>query len=141
MPVRLRLPAPLVYSYVLNKKVVSVAHSSCIFCRIVSKEMVATIIAENTSIVVIKDASPQAPIHYLIIPRKHIPNLQSFQDSDIILAGEMLLMARHLSTSMGYLQQFRLVMNNGDTVGQTVFHAHCHYLAGSSYKKSENNLV
>ena len=103
---------------------------TCIFCKIIAKEIPAQVIAENNDILVIKDIVPKAPIHYLIIPKTHIADVQSLQDTDGMFAGKMLLMAKQLSQTLPDPAAFKLIMNNGAAVGQSVFHIHCHFIAG-----------
>ena len=105
---------------------------TCIFCKIIRKQIPTQVIAENDTILVIKDINPKAPIHYLIIPKKHIQDVQAMQQSDAYLFGDIALMAQHLSLQGGQAepQAFRLVMNNGHAAGQRVFHMHMHYLSG-----------
>lgn len=102
----------------------------CIFCKINSKELPADIIAETDDLFVIRDIAPKAPIHYLIIPKKHVADVQSFDEADEALAGKLLMMARKLSKQLPGTQDFRLLVNSGPAVGQKVFHLHVHMLAG-----------
>lgn len=104
--------------------------NSCIFCKIIAKQIPSTVIAETDDIIVIKDINPKAPVHYLIIPKKHIKDLTELELQDVELAGNMVLMAKQLSQELSGPQAFRLIVNNGADAGQCVFHAHVHFLAG-----------
>lgn len=103
---------------------------SCIFCKIIARSLPADIVAETDDIIVIKDIRPRTPIHYLIIPKKHIPDIQSLRQEDEAVAAHILLMAQQLSLNLPGSKAFRLVSNNGSDVGQIVFHIHFHFLAG-----------
>lgn len=102
----------------------------CIFCKIISGIIPAKKIYESDDIIVIADIAPKAPIHYLIIPKKHISNIQSCNQEDQEMLGSILLVAQHLSVNMLNNCEFKLVVNNGKSVGQSVFHIHFHFLAG-----------
>ena len=104
---------------------------NCVFCRIISKELPATIVAQNDSLMVIKDLHPKAPIHYLIIPKKHIVNLVELDKNDVEIPTAMILMAQKLANDLPS-QAFKLVANNGAAAGQVVFHLHFHFLAGDT---------
>lgn len=103
--------------------------NNCIFCKIIAKEIPATIVAENDHILVIKDIAPKSPIHYLIIPKNHIADVQQMHSEDAMLAGKIFLMAQQLANQFK-VNGFRMVLNNGKEVGQSVFHMHCHFLSG-----------
>ena len=101
----------------------------CIFCKIINKQIPAEIIAQNNNILVIKDIAPKAPVHYLIIPKKHYADITQLPNDEKSLAADLLLMAKQLSEKH---PSFRLVSNNGKASGQEVFHIHIHFLAGKS---------
>ncbi|KKP35268.1 MAG: Diadenosine tetraphosphate (Ap4A) hydrolase and other HIT family hydrolase [candidate division TM6 bacterium GW2011_GWF2_32_72] len=103
---------------------------NCIFCKIIAKEIPSDIILENDDILVIKDLHPKAPIHYLIIPKKHIVNIKELHDADLLNAAQIMIAARELSRKLSGDGSFRLIMNNGADSGQSVFHMHCHFLSG-----------
>lgn len=106
--------------------------STCIFCKIMSKEIPAQIIAENDNVLVVKDIAPKAPIHFLIIPKKHITDVSQLKSEDRDYAADLLMMAAQLSKTQEGASSFRLVNNNGASVGQSVFHIHVHFLAGQA---------
>jgi histidine triad (HIT) family protein len=101
----------------------------CIFCKIIANQIPSKRIAETDDLIVIADIAPQAPVHYLIIPKKHIKNLQSVENLDQEMLGNILLMAKKLSQNLSGNQEFRLISNNGTSFGQSVFHIHFHFLA------------
>lgn len=108
-------------------------HQNCIFCKIILGDIPSTKVKDTSDLIVVKDITPKAPTHLLIIPKKHIPNLQSASDLDQELLGSMLLMAKELSQDLNDPQEFRLISNNGSSVGQSVFHIHFHFLAGKKF--------
>ncbi len=101
-------------------------NTSCIFCKIISKEIPADIIAETSDMIAIRDIHPKAPTHLLIIPKKHIVDIQSLTHEDLAIGSHVFAMAQQLAQG----RAFRLLMNNGQDVGQSVFHLHAHFLAG-----------
>jgi len=107
-----------------------VMQNDCIFCKIISKEIPTKIVDENEDVLVIQDINPKAPIHYLILPKKHIQSIAQLESSDSQYVAKMMLMARKLADQTLKSDSFRLIMNNGAAAGQTVFHLHCHFLSG-----------
>jgi len=105
----------------------------CIFCKIVAGHLPAHVVAESQDVLVIKDIHPRAPIHYLIIPRKHVVHLGHLAAEDQDVAASLLMMAQRLSQQDERAREFRLVSNNGATAGQEVFHTHLHFLAGKDF--------
>jgi histidine triad (HIT) family protein len=106
--------------------------SNCIFCKIIARQISSKIIQETDDIIVIQDIAPKAPIHYLIIPKKHVVDVKSCDVQDQAMLGNILLMAKTLSESLQGTKEFKLINNNGASVGQSVFHLHIHFLAGNA---------
>ncbi|MCX6760527.1 MAG: histidine triad nucleotide-binding protein [Candidatus Nealsonbacteria bacterium] len=104
---------------------------NCIFCQIAKKELPATIIYEDESFVAFKDINPIAPIHYLIIPKKHITSINHLELQDKELMGELFLAAKKIAKTQGIADNgYRLVFNVGKDSGQMVDHLHLHLLGG-----------
>ena len=108
-------------------------NQSCIFCKIIARQLPSKVIAETEDIIVIDNIAPKTPIHYLIIPKKHVADINDLTQADTKLAGEMMLMAKQLSEGLSGSQAFRLSVNNGADAGQVVFHLHLHFLAGMKF--------
>ena len=107
--------------------------SATIFDKVISKEIPADIIYEDDQCLAFKDINPQAPIHILIIPKKPIAKVADATSDDQIILGHLLLKAGEIAEELGVKDAFRLVINNGENAGQTVFHLHIHLLAGRSF--------
>jgi len=101
-----------------------------IFDKIISKEIPAEIVYEDDQCLAFKDVNPQAPIHILIIPKKSIAKIADADVSNQELLGHLMLKASEIAEQQGVKDAFRLVINNGEGAGQTVFHLHIHLLAG-----------
>ena len=103
----------------------------CIFCEIAAKRLPAKIIYEDEYAVAFEDINPKAPLHALVIPRKHISTNLDIQQNDNMLIGHLFQIANQIAKDRGIADQgFRLVMNCNADAGQTVFHIHLHILGG-----------
>lgn len=102
----------------------------CVFCKIIHGEMAAKKIIENDTLMVIQDIFPKAPIHYLIIPKKHTQDIQSLSPDDLGIASDIFAMAQQLSKTVDDAQDFKLHINSGKNAGQIVMHLHVHFTAG-----------
>ena len=109
------------------------ASADCLFCKIVAGEIPAEIVAETEHTVAFRDINPQAPTHVLVIPRIHEPNIGALAAAAPEAAAALLVDAQAVATAEGAGDAFRLVFNTGAEVGQSVFHAHGHVLAGRSF--------
>ena len=106
----------------------------CIFCDIVCKKIEAHVILETPQLIVIKDQAPKAPVHLLILPKKHIATLNETTTDDLALLGHMILTAQKLAPDLGIDQSgYRLIFNVNPDGGQTVFHIHLHLLGGRPF--------
>ena len=101
-----------------------------IFDKIISKEIPAEIVYEDDQCLAFKDVNPQAPVHILIIPKKSIAKIADADLQDQNILGYLMLKAGEIADELGVKDAFRLVINNGEGAGQTVFHLHIHLLAG-----------
>jgi len=105
--------------------------SNCLFCKIIKKEIPAEIVFEDEGIIAIRDINPQAPVHLLVIPKKHFSTVLDIQEEDHELIGCVFSVANHLAIEEGVDRSgFRLVVNCGEGAGQSVFHIHYHLLGG-----------
>jgi histidine triad (HIT) family protein len=105
--------------------------SDCLFCRIIAGEIPAALVHQDEALVAFKDINPQAPLHVLIVPRRHIATLNDLAPDDDELVGSMFRSAAALAKQHGYHERgYRTVFNTNREAGQTVFHIHLHLLAG-----------
>jgi histidine triad (HIT) family protein len=103
----------------------------CIFCKITSGEIPSKMIYQDERLVVVEDINPAAPLHLLLIPRKHIVNTLDLQPEDDALIGHIHRVAARIARERGVAESgFRIVTNNNADAGQSVFHIHFHMLAG-----------
>lgn len=104
---------------------------SCIFCRIIQKEIPSRIVYEDEQVLAFEDIAPQAPIHILVIPKKHYSTLLEMNENDKELIGHIFMVIKKIATEKGVDERgFRIVMNCNPEAGQTVYHLHFHLLAG-----------
>jgi histidine triad (HIT) family protein len=105
--------------------------SDCIFCRIAAGEQPASLVFESDTVVAFRDIAPAAPVHVLIIPRQHIVDPSSLDETSAPVMADMFMAARTIAAQLGVAESgYRLVMNQGQDGGQSVFHMHLHLLAG-----------
>lgn len=103
--------------------------TDCIFCRIASGEIPAKVVYEDEHVVAFHDLDPKAPVHVLVIPRRHIATLNDLDEGDAELVGRLYLAARQVAVDQGFAESgYRTVMNCNEDGGQTVFHLHLHLL-------------
>jgi len=104
---------------------------TCLFCKIASRELPAKIVYEDDDSVAFEDINPKAPIHILIVPRRHLATLLEAGQGDDRLLGHLLLVANNVARQKGIAERgFRLVLNCNSEGGQVVFHLHLHLLGG-----------
>ncbi|MGI6514308.1 MAG: histidine triad nucleotide-binding protein [Syntrophomonadaceae bacterium] len=104
--------------------------TECVFCKIINKEIDSSIVFEDDDVLAINDINPLAPVHILLMPKKHIANLDDMQESDQGLLGYIQFRAREIARQVGLDGNFRLMTNCGEKAGQRVFHLHYHLLGG-----------
>ena len=105
--------------------------ADCLFCKMVAGEIKADTVYEDENVLAFRDISPQAPMHVLVIPKRHISTLNDLAEDDAQLAGQLTLAAAKVAEQEGVADSgYRTVMNCNADGGQTVFHIHMHVLAG-----------
>ena len=105
--------------------------NDCLFCRIVNREIPAKILLEDDDVLAFADVNPQAPTHALVIPKRHVASVDAATDDDALLIGKVMLAAKRVAREAGVGESgYRLVTNNGEGAGQSVFHLHVHVLGG-----------
>lgn len=104
--------------------------NDCLFCKIIAGDIPADSLYEDDELLAFRDISPQAPHHFLIIPKKHLRGPSSISAEDERLFGKMMRVGARLATDHGIGDGYRVVVNNGAQAGQSVFHIHMHILGG-----------
>jgi histidine triad (HIT) family protein len=102
---------------------------NCLFCKIIQGEIPATILYEDEDVLAFRDIAPQAPMHFLVIPKKHLSGPETVTAEDEQVAGKLMRIGNKIALQEG-ISQYRVVVNNGPEAGQTVFHLHMHILGG-----------
>ncbi|MGH9784957.1 MAG: histidine triad nucleotide-binding protein [Terriglobia bacterium] len=108
--------------------------ASCIFCKIVAKEMQARIVHEDATCIAFHDINPQAPVHVLLIPKKHFASAQEAEEADEVVLGHLHRVAAKLAGELQITGGYRTVVNTGAGAGQSVFHFHLHLLGGRPFR-------
>jgi len=108
------------------------SNSNCLFCKIINQEIKASIIYEDEDVLAFKDIHPKAPVHVLVIPKKHIQSLATLTPEDAELMGNLSLKLQEIAVSQGLKNGFRTIINTGQGGGQEINHLHYHLLGGGS---------
>jgi histidine triad (HIT) family protein len=104
---------------------------ACLFCRIVARENLADVEYEDEHVLAFKDIYPKAPIHLLIVPKRHIDSIMSLEPGDAELIGRCFVAARNIGEAKGISERgYRITVNCGPEGGQVVYHVHFHFVAG-----------
>ncbi|MGN6186240.1 MAG: histidine triad nucleotide-binding protein [Thermoanaerobaculia bacterium] len=110
------------------------SNDECLFCRIAAGEIPAKKVYEDADVIAFHDINPQAPTHVLVIPRKHIAMLNDLSEADASTIGTTIVRASSIARDLQLHDDgYRLVVNNGEGAGQTVFHIHVHVLGGRGF--------
>lgn len=102
----------------------------CIFCKIIAGEIPSKKIYEDDDVLAFWDIAPQAPVHFLVIPKKHIPMPVDIEETDERVVGKLLRIGAEIARDQGVADGYRVIFNNGSKAGQVVFHLHMHILGG-----------
>ncbi len=104
---------------------------SCIFCKIINKEIPSKVVYEDEKIIAFEDINPQAPCHILLVPKNHISTLLEIKETDKELIGHLFFVANQIAKDRGIAERgFRVVVNCNEEGGQKIFHLHFHLLGG-----------
>jgi histidine triad (HIT) family protein len=109
--------------------------AECIFCQIVGGTIPTTKLYEDDHVIAFDDINPQARVHILVIPKRHVVSLDDTQDSDSVLLGQLMVVCAKMARDRAIVESgYRVVANTGRGAGQSVFHLHLHVLGGRSFK-------
>ena len=101
-----------------------------LFLKIINREIDSDIIYETEFVIVIKDINPQAPIHFLVIPKKKFKTISDIPKEEFFYFYELFAAVQHLSKTIPNADQYKIIINNGEKAGQCILHLHIHFLAG-----------
>ena len=104
--------------------------SDCLFCKFVSGEIPVAKVYEDENMIIIRDINPQAVNHFLAIPKQHFKLIAEANEEQVCMIGKCVKKISELTEELGLQNGYRLVVNQGDDAGQTVFHLHIHILSG-----------
>jgi len=104
--------------------------TDCLFCKIITGDIPAEKLYEDDEVLAFRDIAPQAPVHFLVIPKKHIVDPASVSEEDEKLIGKLMRIGSQIAAEEGVGDGFRIIYNNGAKAGQAVFHIHMHILGG-----------
>lgn len=104
--------------------------SDCIFCKIANKEIQSDLLYEDENVVAFNDLNPQAPVHFLVIPKKHYASMNEVESNEVF--GQIFSAVPKIAAKLG-IREYRTVVNTGESAGQTVFHIHVHVMAGRKF--------
>ncbi len=108
----------------------------CVFCNIAAKKIASNILYETDDIMILQDIMPKAPVHVLIMPKRHIVSVNGLEDSDSAMIAELVLAAKNYAVTAGVSESgYKLVMNNGKQGGQIIPHLHMHLLGGKQLEE------
>ncbi len=103
----------------------------CLFCKIANKEIPSKMVLEDEDVYAFHDINPGAPVHVLVVPKRHVQGMGQVNASDEAMLGKLLLAAKRVAEQLGIAESgFRTVINNGPNAGQSVFHLHVHVIGG-----------
>lgn len=108
--------------------------NDCLFCKIIERKLPSKIVFEDENLVAFEDVNPQAPVHILLVPRRHIESVNGVEEIDRELMGHLFWISRKLAQERGVAASgYRLVVNSGASAGQSVFHIHVHLVGGRAF--------
>ena len=114
----------------------------CVFCKIIKKEIPAVVVYEDAEILAFNDARPIAPVHILIIPKKHIASINDLKDADTEMVGRMILIAKKLAKDFDFSEKgYKLLFRVGEWGGQEVDHIHLHVIGGAMLFENIHPIV